>query len=323
MNKYKVALIGAGQLGSRHLQGLSRSSIKLSIEVVEPIEQCRVVAKNRYDEMQSADKIEFFGHIGQLSDHLDLVIIATTADVRAEVVQQLLEEKKVRNLVLEKVLFQKLEDYEIIDKLLRQKAVSAWVNHPRRCFPFYQELKCKLKDAESTDVNVMGGAWGLTCNGLHMLDLFCYLTGQEVITLYPQLLDNEIKESKRANFKEVTGVLIGESAGNKISIHCQEKYSPLHISISSARLAIKIDEAAGEYQIATAAENWKWYSKTQKIAYFQSELSHLFVEEILGDKGCTLPTYSEARKLHEVFIRLLSCHINTNLETSTGLCPIT
>ena len=33
---YKIALIGAGQLGSRHLQALANSSLKISIEVVEP-----------------------------------------------------------------------------------------------------------------------------------------------------------------------------------------------------------------------------------------------------------------------------------------------
>ncbi len=35
----KIAIIGAGQLGSRHLQGLAKSDIKISIEVVEPLDK--------------------------------------------------------------------------------------------------------------------------------------------------------------------------------------------------------------------------------------------------------------------------------------------
>ena len=41
----KIALIGAGQLGSRHLQGLAKSDLCLSIEVVEPFEGSKNIAK--------------------------------------------------------------------------------------------------------------------------------------------------------------------------------------------------------------------------------------------------------------------------------------
>ena len=118
----KVALIGAGQLGSRHLQGLAKSSIEFSIEVVEPFQKSREVAKQRYEEIETNPKvksIDFFESIDQLSSKIEIVIIATNADVRSKIVKELLLKKSVKNLILEKVLFQTVEEYHDVEKLLK------------------------------------------------------------------------------------------------------------------------------------------------------------------------------------------------------------
>ncbi len=46
---FNVAIIGAGQLGSRHLQGLKLSSSPLSITVMDSNDESLRVAKERYD----------------------------------------------------------------------------------------------------------------------------------------------------------------------------------------------------------------------------------------------------------------------------------
>ena len=46
---YKVAIIGAGQLGSRHLQGLKVAASPLEITVMDSNEDSLKVAKERYD----------------------------------------------------------------------------------------------------------------------------------------------------------------------------------------------------------------------------------------------------------------------------------
>ena len=43
----KIVIIGAGQLGSRHLQGIAQSSFDIAIEVIEPYETSRETAKVR------------------------------------------------------------------------------------------------------------------------------------------------------------------------------------------------------------------------------------------------------------------------------------
>ena len=47
---YKIAVIGAGQLGSRHLQGLKLSKLKSDIWVVDNNSNSLQIAQQRYEE---------------------------------------------------------------------------------------------------------------------------------------------------------------------------------------------------------------------------------------------------------------------------------
>jgi predicted dehydrogenase len=164
----KIAIIGAGQLGSRHLQGLAKSNVEITIEVVEPFESSRQTAKLRFEEMpynNNIKRINFFENIQDLSSKLDIVIVATNADVRYEVVKELLEKKDVEYLILEKVLFQKIDDYHKVEKLLKETKTKCWVNHPRRMYPFYKSLKEKLLLCKNINFSVSGGAWDLPVMG--------------------------------------------------------------------------------------------------------------------------------------------------------------
>ena len=61
---------------------------------------------------------------------MDIVIIATGADVRRKVIEELLEQAHVSYLLLEKVLFQRLEDYDVVASLLERKQAKAFVTKP-------------------------------------------------------------------------------------------------------------------------------------------------------------------------------------------------
>lgn len=322
----KIALIGSGQLGSRHLQGLAKSSISISIEVVEPFEGSRNTAKQRFEEIPLNDKIEkinFYESISQLSDELDLVIIATNADVRYAVVKELLENKKVNNLVLEKVLFQRVEEYYKIEELLNNTETKCWVNHPRRMFPLYKNLKKELSNVNQIHFSVSAGAWGLGCNGLHFLDCFEYLSDNQNIELDTKYLNKKLYDTKRAGFKEINGMITGRIDNHTFSINCfEEEVSPLQFNISSNELNIIIDEANGWYRISKKENSWKQEIIEEKIIYFQSELTNIVVEDIFNG-NCFLPTYKEAMNLHIKYLEVLISHINSFSDIKYNFCPIT
>lgn len=323
---YTIAIIGAGQLGSRHLQAVARSNQKISIEVVEPFESSRTVAKQRFEEIPQNDNIvsiSFLESIHQLSSELDLVVIATNSDVRSAVTLELLSSKKVKNIVLEKVLFQKEEEYDQVKKALEQSGTHCWVNHPRRMFPFYQTLKRKLANATRIDFSVSGGGWGLACNGLHFLDVFEYLSGTAVTKIDNRYLDKKILETSRKGYIELSGKLIGNVSQNTFDINCFESPSPLLITITSDVLNLQIDESGGWYKIAERSDEWRSTVKEEKIIYYQSELTDKVLEDVLTTGTSILPTYEEAMKLHLTFIGTILKHINSFAETKLDSCPIT
>lgn len=84
----RVVLIGAGQLGSRYLQGLALCKNNLQIEVVETFKESADVAKERYEQTESYGEkcIEFFSKIDNISNDIDIAIISTNSDVRADII---------------------------------------------------------------------------------------------------------------------------------------------------------------------------------------------------------------------------------------------
>lgn len=322
----KIALIGAGQLGSRHLQGLAKSNIEISIEVVEPFEKAREVAQQRYEEIENnpkISKIAFFESIDALSDELDLVIIATNADVRSKIIKELFSKKRVKNLILEKVLFQTVEEYHEVEKLLEETSTKCWVNHPRRMFPFYQALKNEIKDSEQISYMVQGGAWGLGCNGLHFIDHLSFLSNSTELKIDNDFLHPHVYESKRANYVEFNGLLKGRIGNHIFALYSDKEPVPTSITITTDTLTAFIDEVNGYTRIARKSNNWKWEQSTQKIVYFQSELTNLLIEQVITMDSCDLPTYDEAMKLHIPFVQALLSHMESVEGKVSTLCPIT
>jgi len=321
-----IVIIGAGQLGSRHLQGIAKSNFDMAIEVVDPSEKSLEIAEQRYKEVAGNEfikKVSFYMSVNDLSNTIDLAIVATSSDIRAKVINELINKKTVKNLVLEKVLFQSIDDYYKIETLLKKANIKCWVNHPRRMFPYYKELKLLLKGANQISYSFQGGSWGLGCNALHFIDHLSYLTDSVDLLIDNELLNNKIYSSKRDGFIEFNGMLTGKISNNLFSLYCNENPMPSTFTISSDKVVVKIDEAKGEVCIATKEQGWEWKVFNEKIVYFQSELSNVLVEDILVNKKCYLPTYSVAMKLHIPFIECLLNHMKNTTGTQNEVCPIT
>ena len=104
-----IALIGVGQLGSRHLQALAKIDIPVILQIVDPNTDSLKLAQGKYLEIpknHNIHSIDFLTKIDELTANLDLCIIATNSDVRFKVFQELVSKKKVPYIVFEKIVFQ-------------------------------------------------------------------------------------------------------------------------------------------------------------------------------------------------------------------------
>ncbi len=203
----KIAIIGGGNIGSRHLQGVAALDEAVEIFVVEPSKDAIGIAKNRFAEITTSGnhRLTFYNNIKDLPAKLDIGIVATSSAVRREVIENLLEHSEVEFLILEKFMFTRNSDFTAVARLLEEKGVKAYVDCGRRAMDTYKELKEALKDASYIDMTVTGGEWGLACNGIHMLDLYAFLTEGGEFEFDNNLLDKRIYESKRHGYIEFGG----------------------------------------------------------------------------------------------------------------------
>jgi len=320
---HKIILIGAGQLGSRHLQGLARSQRELDIDVVDPAPASLDVAVARFAEVAEASSnvtATFLNEIPTGRDY-EAAIIATSSGPRAAVARELLSRCGVGALVFEKVLFTRLEDYDSVGELLAGKSVPAWVNCPRRMYPLYKELRPVL--GGPVRVAQQGGMWGLGCNAVHFADLAAFLSGEERFTWDASGLDCAVHDSSRKGYIEFSGTLTAEAPGGaQLALHARAgSVAPPVLNILGQRATAVIDEIHGSGTICREDNGWKPEPLEVRLPY-QSELSHLFLEDILARGACELPGFKGSALLHTGMIQALLGHLR-RCGRSVESCPIT
>lgn len=301
-----IALIGAGQLGSRHLQALANSKHELNIQVVDTSEESLKTAQSRFNEVASGfnGKVSFVTSVEQLNKKLEIVIVATNSKVRRAIIEQVIHHTTVKYFILEKFLFTTEADFDAVENLLLENNIKAWVNCTRRMMTGYKNLRHQLLGSTSVNFSVAGNAWGLGCNGIHMLDLFSFLIQSTNISLDNILLDPIIYESKRAGYVEFTGTIRGVSEKHSLSMTSfSNNTSPLIIHIDTPTARYRIQEGTESTVWANTLENnWKLDTYTFNIP-FQSQLTNVVVDELLDSGDCELTTYNESAVLHKLFLK--------------------
>jgi predicted dehydrogenase len=324
MNK-NLILIGAGQLGSRHLQGLLKLKGKNTIYVIDPSLDSLDIAKKRANEFVHQHIIHFKDNWKDLPDFFDLAIIATNANVREKVVMQLLCGYQIKNLILEKVLFQEIETFEKIATLLEKKNVRTWVNHARRSYKSYCNIKKQLNSEIPKVYQITGGNWGLGCNGLHFIDLILYLSGSKISTLDSEWIDKQIIENKRKGFIEFTGTIKGqlENGSSFFITSLKNESSAITITIFDSTSRYIIQEGGTPQTLILKGENNFQPESFPFIVEFQSNLTTQLVEDILLTGECNLPSFAEACEAHKPFIKCLLNNYKTITGIETKILPIT
>ncbi|MFM7023265.1 MAG: Gfo/Idh/MocA family oxidoreductase [Flavobacteriales bacterium] len=319
---FQIAVIGAGQLGSRHLQGLAKGSFSAEIWVMDPSADSLKVAEERYNEVKSDTKKVFFvSSVGNIqAKKLDLVIVATNSFHRLESIKNLVNHCAVSYLVLEKVLFPSVEEYAAAQQLIADHKIKTWVNCPLRMNEFFAEVKANIKGKFSYAIT--GNSWGLGCNTIHHLDLFSYLSGSTDVQLNSFI--SSAFPAKRNGYIEFEGSVKGrDEKGNLFSSSSVEAGAiEVLITIHGEGRAYMIDMISGAAWLKSAEANNQWEQKKIRIAY-QSELSKDLSESIFNTGTCGLTPFEESAKLHIAFINTLIQYLQQNSSEKITKCPIT
>lgn len=324
---FNILLVGAGQLGSRHLQALALAGFTdITLQVVDPFEESLARAKERFEQVErstSIRAIDFYTDIGQVKGDIDFCIVATNADCRLQLLMDMFGLLSVKNLVLEKVVFQSEEQLEAAHQLFARAGCKVWVNCPRRMLPGYQALRERLQAEQGFDLRVEGEQWGLACNAVHFIDLWTYLGGNVSYEADVSRLDLAVVDSKRPGYKEVTGTLGGRSPSGQFTLtcHADTPQMSLKLEVETEHYFVSINEAAGEYTLRD-----KGTEAVETLSFpvlYQSQLSHRIAESIYLRGDCELTTFEESAALHAPFLRALLAFFNEHDGGAYTLCPIT
>jgi predicted dehydrogenase len=321
-----IVIIGAGQLGSRHLQALTLVKTKLSISLIDPSVDSINTALVIFNGLNTENNhsIETINTINELElKKIDVAIVATNSLVRRKVIEELSAKCEIKYLVLEKFLFPKTEDYKVIEILLESKKIKAWVNCPRRMFDFYKELKKEIK--EISIISFSGSSWGLGSNGIHMLDLIAYLTDEFEFHLNSEFLDETIIKSKREGYIEFTGQFTGSTKSKNHSFTIasyKEEGIPFVMSVTSGEKSFIVSEVTKKQITFSNKSGFQAEEKTITIP-FQSQLTNIIVEELLNSGNCELTSYKESSDIHLQYLNMLLNFMGQNTTNKTGSCLIT
>ncbi len=320
-----IFIVGAGQLGSRHLQALKSVECPLTITVVDPSEASLRTAKERYDGIPGVQThtLRYLTEVPGSYGTADIAIVPSSADARRSIVEALLERGTVRALVLEKLLFDRREDYSAVQGLLQEHGVRAWVNCSMRTMPFYAGLKSLFQGAPFT-YQVTGSQFGLITNAIHYLDHMAYLSGGLRFSLDTSLLHLPPIASKRKGFLELTGTLVArfEDGSTGVLTCLPSGDLPVMVEIISSATRLISREWERKAWIGTSADQWSWQEMDAPIPY-QSQMTAQVVTDILTTGSCGLVPYEDSMQLHLQMLEPLGDLLAAHGAARRGRYPFT
>lgn len=314
----RVLIAGAGQLGSRYLQGLSAIAVSLEIWVYDISQTSLQTASLRWNEVvgSSFHKVYFINKQQDLPDYFSLAIIATTADIRASLIEDLTKKIHVDYWVLEKVLGQNVDDLKKIELNIKNP-LNVWVNTPRYQWGLYESIRNLYTGAEVLRAYI-NDFTGIASNSIHFIDFYCRWGAKKIQNIDTRYLDATWRVSKRKNFYEVDGMLIvNYFDGSRLILDTQAHNSNngWHLSIDGENWII--NESNG----VALSDMGRSVSGSTPL---QSQLTGPMVEKILsGGAPPNLPTLAESSYQHHFFLSALLNHWNSSMPIKSERLSIT
>jgi len=315
-----IVISGCGNIGSRLLQSVSNIEDtdigELDIYGIDPFQSSLDLSTERFgEENKGGHTLHTSTSPAVLPPVADLLIVSVDAANRLNALTSVLEHCKPKAIILEKILFNKFEEFETVQKIIDDLGVPCWVNCSRNIWPGYQALKETLDGKAVTSYTASGSDWGLGCNAIHFIAALEFLAGEAVTELSMDKKTAKVRASKREGYKEVTGTLSGKTkSGGKISLTSLTK--------KGQPIMVKIEAGNDSYDIAEGKTISKNGGEAQAFPMlYTSQLTAPLVQ-ILKDGKSDLPSYTDSVHQHKVMFKALN-EIFYGVENSETQCPVT
>lgn len=262
----KILLIGFGGIGRRHFQSLL--TVRENIIYIYDINMAFEIPKGYEERVFKIDESFLVKNFS-----FDLLILATSANVRANILSKILPVLEIKKIIIEKPVAQSIKDLDYLKDT--DKKIPTFVNFPLRYYPIYEELK-KMNISKDLDISISGGDWGMACNIWHFLDLVSYITEGKLLNV--EWYNTSWIPSKRDGFQEIQGQCEAHFSNNtNISLKSTpKKDTPVSIIIKNNNdLDVQIND---DYFLYSSIKKFR---KDEKVDLYQSELTYRYLEEAI------------------------------------------
>ena len=313
---YNILIAGAGQLGSRYLQGLSKFKDLLNIYVFDISDDSLKMAQSRWEECNNNfHQVLYIKNYTNLPQLIDLAIVSSTANVRVEIVKNITLNTQVNYWILEKILATSISDLNEI-KSLTKDSLNSWVNTPMHAWPLYKYLITKYTSPKNVSAYFLSFN-GLACNCIHYIDFISRWINSEIKMVDLTGLKESWIPSKREGFYEIEGKMsVKFKDGTILNMSSKVGDKDYIVEIHVEGETWQINENDGHAKSSSGIEI---FEKT----LLQSELTAIFLEQIFKNGNCDLPTIEQSINQHIPIIQALKDHWNQFMNTEIDRLPIT
>jgi len=228
MSKIKnILIIGLGKMGNSHLKSFSKSKNNYKIFIYDK----NIANLNKISEKNVYKLVKF-----PRNKNYDLVIIATNSSERYQILRKLIYFNKINFIILEKFIFNKIYQYQRLDKIYKKNKlkinVNTWGGYLRN------KLKYILNEKNLKKIQVFVSEGTILTSFIHYLDFF-FTEKEKKIEIVMKL--KKIVKSKRKGYSEALGKIIFKIKNKKIEIETKKNLENAEIILPN-NMKIIIDK---------------------------------------------------------------------------------
>lgn len=272
-------IIGMGNIGMRHIQGLSKLKYEnINFYINDLNSEYKIRFKDEIDTLKKKFKFFEINNFEDLKDtYFDLIIVSTTATNRVEILENILSKLISKYIIIEKPICQSLSELNNLRKLDNNKI---YVNFPSRYCDWYKKIKNKIIEIAKNNyltITMSGGNIGLACNASHYIDLVYFWTNELPIKVDTSNL-GMWHESKRKGFYDLYGNLKIHFKNHILELISYENSQEWIIQIfnSNKKFIASID-------ISRGIADFYDYEKIEGEIKLQSDSTNILYQQIVSN----------------------------------------
>ena len=314
----KYLVVGGGNLGSRHLQGLIGLEVPVLIDVLDPNNASLDLCKQRVEEARQDTtpdhQIRYLTNCEDLYNDYDLGINATTSAYRVSSLRPTAH--RARYWILEKVLTQNESQLDEVLALI-DGCEGSWSNLMMRELTWCQDFKQAISEERLLSYHLEGKNWSLACNIIHHLDFVSWIGAAQLKSIDTSGLNSEWYPSKRTGNFDVLGQLDADFDKNIKACFISHEGDEDRLSyITTDQNIWVMDEINAQVRLQNEVLFTGIFDR-------QSKLTKILAESITNEGQCNLPTMEWASQTHRIFIRGMQNHWQRSVNQHADCVPIT